>query len=77
MSDLEFDFSRSPKVKSHGVAGLLIYDVGLVISSNICLNFILSLIEDFEICVKLKLTFQCQSRVNVMARLNFPYMISY
>ncbi len=34
-SDLDFDLSRSPKIKSYGVIGLPIYGLLLMVNSNI------------------------------------------
>ncbi len=78
VNNLDFDLSRSLKVKCDGVIEhplMMIYGFLLLFDSNIWPNSLLYEIWGFEIWVTL--TFQGHSRSNVMVPLDSPYMISY
>ncbi len=87
LSEVDFDLSRSLKVKCHGVIGLAIYGFLWMANGNIGPN--LAPLRDIrflkcgwpwlwhEIWVTLTLTFQCHSRSSVMVSLDSPYMVSY
>ncbi len=74
-SDLDFDISRSPKVKSDGAVGHTTYDSLLVYNGNIWLASLQDI--RLQILGNLTLTFQGHLGSNLMVPLDSPYMFSY
>ena len=73
LSDLEFDLSRSYRVKCDSVIGHPIYVFLLMLNSNIWLLYDIRLrhLSDLEFYL------QGHTKSNVIVSLDFPYMLSY
>ncbi len=74
IDDLDFDLSRSLKVKCDGAIGLPIYGFLLMVNSNIWPNT--ALLQDISLQNMSDLEFDI-SRSNLMVHLDSPYMASY
>ncbi len=74
---LTFDFTRSLKVKCHGVIGLTIYDLLLIFNSNIGPNY--GPLRDVRLrnISDLEFDLHCHSSSNDMVSVDSPYMVSY
>ncbi len=75
MSDLDFNLSRSLKVKCESAIGFPIYGLLLVFNSNIVPNS--ASLQDIRLQIWLTLNLTFHSRSNPMVQLDSPYMTSY
>ncbi len=76
LSDLDFDITRSIKVKC-GVTILPIYGLLLMFKSKVWANLALLRDPEFEMWLTLTVTCQSHSRLNVTLSLDSHYLISY